>query len=203
MYLTKKAALRCTQYSLEAFGITDDTWTPACVRTGIDTLDVLKKHGWKYQPLYIDGRFTINNFVSDNRQGKFIVGTRGHSIAIIDGVVHDFANGNGKAIVEVVVEVYKQNPVYPPFSTYTYNKQNRRTSMSNTLSGQLRRLASKIAEQDARNYLKNIWQQLDSATSKIDSHGVILPEVADIALEQAHEHIDKGMSVIERVLYKV
>lgn len=65
-------------------------------RKGMNTLDVidaleeLKGHVVEDLGYSNDNRITINRFIKENPRGRFYCLVRGHAIAIVDGVLHDF-----------------------------------------------------------------------------------------------------------------
>ena len=54
------------------------------------TLTVVESYGMQQVPTV---RPTLQQFIRENRQGRYVVIRRGHAFALIDGVVHDW-NGS-------------------------------------------------------------------------------------------------------------
>lgn len=83
------SSTRCTQTVLMQFGIFDRV-----PRDGAGLLQALMENGWTYQAYwprdeaYTD---TVAKFVREHQTGSYYIVTRGHAMAVINGVLVDSA----------------------------------------------------------------------------------------------------------------
>jgi hypothetical protein len=54
-----------------------------------------------YQLKKIERRITLNKFVNDNPRGRFIVTTRGHAFAVVNGTVYDHSYKSRRRVISV------------------------------------------------------------------------------------------------------
>ena len=50
----------------------------------------LKRTKYKIGPYHSGNRITLKNFLEKHNEGRFYVCVRGHALAVVDGVLHDY-----------------------------------------------------------------------------------------------------------------
>jgi hypothetical protein len=95
---------RCTNATLQAFGIAH----PAPVRDIPELRRLLRANGYHVGSYaeyldYIGG--TLAAFVAAHQTGSFVIATSAHAMALINGVLHDAANGTGRRKIESIYPV--------------------------------------------------------------------------------------------------
>lgn len=69
----------------------------------------LKKTKYRIGPYSKENRISLNAFVKKHSEGRFYVCVRGHALAVIDGVIHDYKEGLRRQVtwaMRVYLEVY-------------------------------------------------------------------------------------------------
>lgn len=100
---------RCTNVTLKAFGI--------CVNdpviSGAGVMQHLQNNGFKIKVMDFDyykyAKKPLKLFVQDHPTGSYIISTQGHSMALIDGKLHDAANGGLNRKVLYAFEVVQKH----------------------------------------------------------------------------------------------
>jgi hypothetical protein len=99
--------MRCTQATLEAFGIQG-----VCPIHGAGVTQALVSNGYKFRvsPWYFDRAFSdpkLGDFIKDHPTGAYVLSTASHSMALIDGVLTDTAQGTGRRKLLYALEITK------------------------------------------------------------------------------------------------
>ena len=103
------SSTRCTQTVLMQFGIFDRV-----PENGWGVLQALLDNGWTYDvhyPLgiYTDNLGTVSRFVREHPTGRWYIVTKGHAMAVIDGVLVDSAaEGPNRRRLLAAYEVYRK-----------------------------------------------------------------------------------------------
>lgn len=105
---------RCTVATLRALGV-EPKHLP---KYGDSVLNELRWAGFGYEhinvwpeDLSIDDplrTITLKQFIAEHPTGRYVVGTRNHMMALIDGELIDTAEGTGRRRVVLAYRVYEQ-----------------------------------------------------------------------------------------------
>lgn len=58
--------------------------------------DYLKQHGFRRNTIYVNDDYTAADFAADHPNGKYILGTGRHAIAVVDGNIIDAWDSSGE-----------------------------------------------------------------------------------------------------------
>lgn len=99
--------MRCTNYTLKAFGIE----VAHEVKTDLEICKILRANGF-YTGSYVDYldymEEPIGKFITDHPTGSFVLGTSQHSMALIDGKLYDTASGGMRRKLCIVTPISRE-----------------------------------------------------------------------------------------------
>ena len=90
---------RCTQATLEALGIFG-----ICPMTGAGVVSAMAAR-YKAIPMDVDGTMGLFDFIAANQYGKFYLASKGHAMALVDGVLTDTSKRRITNRIKIVLAV--------------------------------------------------------------------------------------------------
>ena len=94
--------MRCTEATLKAFNIHG-----ICPTYGSGVVQALQNNGYRIDPIIEACDITLGQFRKLYPTGMYVVSTSEHSMALIDNVLTDTANGTDRRKVKYALKVYR------------------------------------------------------------------------------------------------